>query len=258
MADEPTRIDGKNENETEVTPLENGMGQESKAPEEQAIEVNVASKNVSPEQGNRVTSPTLTEFLSSVVERVQDLAQTGVKLSTQTVSKKVSKIKGELEEGGESQDPTAAEVVNLAIERLKRRGIQGNLDLKELLKTHFSRFVHEKVKEGESATTEDGEPKSVTIDGDFVLRYGQEIIPSLLGGVAQSIFSNMTGVEEENEEPPTPDIQVKFDFSSVIGKLMEGGLSRVKVVKETEEAEERGDEPSSDDAAISDVEETEE
>ncbi|MFA5623541.1 MAG: hypothetical protein WC966_00595 [Bradymonadales bacterium] len=107
-----------------------------------------------------------------------------------------------------------AEVINLALERLKRRGIQRNIDIKAILSEHFEHYVDKKIDEEELSTDEDGK-KLVKIDSKFMQNHGKELVPYLIGGIAQGIFGNIFGDElfpnELAKEEPRQDPQAGED-----------------------------------------------
>jgi len=85
-----------------------------------------------------------------------------------------------------------AEVINLAVERLKRRGVEKQIDLKEVVSKEFQTFADNKLTESDYTVDEEGK-RVVTVDGKFVKEHAAEILPTLLGGVAQSLFGALFG-----------------------------------------------------------------
>lgn len=103
------------------------------------------------------------------------------------------------EPAAQSQESSAApgegaEVINLALERLKRRGIQRNIDIKSILSQQFDDYVDKKLNPDEIATDEEGK-KRVNVDSKFLQNHGKELVPYLIGGIAQGIFGNIFGPE---------------------------------------------------------------
>ncbi|MCL2326812.1 MAG: hypothetical protein FWC40_10015 [Proteobacteria bacterium] len=85
-----------------------------------------------------------------------------------------------------------AEVINLAVERLKRRGVEKQINIKDVVSKEFQSFADTKLNEGDYTVDEDGK-RVITVDGKFVKEHAAEILPSLIGGVAQSLFGALFG-----------------------------------------------------------------
>jgi len=142
-----------------------------------------------------------------------------------------------------------SEVINLTLERLKRRGIERKIDLKSVLQDQFTKFADKNLKENDYTVDEDGK-KVVKVDADFFSNHGSEAIPEILGGVARSVVNTLFGdilgmkdakaddakadeakdgeaevvsdseADAETEEKAEPKYKVQFDFAKMVGEAI--------------------------------------
>ena len=96
-----------------------------------------------------------------------------------------------------------SEVINLALERLKRRGIEKKINLKDVLEKQFTKFADKNLKEGEYTVDEEGK-RVVKVDAKFLQDHGNEAIPEVLGGVARSfvntLFGDILGLKSSDQD----------------------------------------------------------
>ncbi len=161
-----------------------------------------------------------------------------------------------------------SEVINLTLERLKRRGIERKIDLKSVLQDQFTKFADKNLKENDYTVDEDGK-KVVKVDAKFFSNHGSEALPAILGGVARSVvntlFGDILGIKDAKseeakdddkaegeaevvtseetkvEEKAEPKYKVQFDFAKMLGDAIQKANAQSKPANHTpkEEAEAR-------------------
>ncbi len=99
------------------------------------------------------------------------------------------------------------EIVNLSLERLKRQGVEKKIDLKSVVQNEFESYADKNLKDGDYETDENGK-KVVTVNAKFLQEHS-EVIPNIIGGVANSfvrtLFGDVLGIQEVIDRANQPD-----------------------------------------------------
>jgi len=216
-----------------------------------------ATPGASPAETDRAPA-TVAELVSGFVGKVQEqIAATNIQANAkETISRLLGS--GRADEASAEGVEESANVINLALERLKRRGMSRSIDLKDVLKRQFDAFVTERMP---AEGAEDAETQRVvTVDGEFLAQHGRELIPSLVGGVVQALFGDLasdamspgestatpegTPAAEQSEEGDAaraiagdpPGLQVRFDFADMFSAFFRHASVQAAAAKEQQGA----------------------
>src|SRR5690606_35588369 len=183
------------------------------------------------EKGKTVIS----DIVQKMMERLQETAQkAGDPENPNSIARLLDEARARTESGKAVLDEASRKkVVNLAAERLKRRGETGAMDLKEVFGEHF-----QQVAKKYAEVDDDGKPV-LNVDGEFISKHGADVIPALVSELAKAFMESITGdvadpsalkatdddIEAAGEVPKpqaesmAPKVDVKFDLMGVVGAL---------------------------------------
>ncbi|MDX9723083.1 MAG: hypothetical protein RBU37_20195 [Myxococcota bacterium] len=187
----------------------------------------------------------------NIIEKIgEQLSRVGANLNSEAgVSQWISKIQHRTpqapsaEAEAEAVKEETANVINLAIEKLKRSRPHA-IDIKAIVKAQTIAFVEKK------QIAPRGEPPRLSIDGEFLAQHGREFIPTVLAAAAQALFTPQKEGEEQAAVAPPP-YEIEVDVASVLAVLVKpiaelaiGAMQPKDTPKEKSETGSAGPSPS--------------
>jgi len=239
---------GATPQEDAVSDDNNGNGEDTSHNEEAEVieldkareaSVDAAGSEKSPEEAGQELfekgKTVISDIVQKMMERLQETAQkAGDPENPNSIARLLDEARARTESGKAVLDEASRKkVVNLAAERLKRRGETGAMDLKEVFGEHF-----QQVAKKYAEVDDDGKPV-LNVDGEFISKHGADVIPALVSELAKAFMESITGdvadpsalkatdddIEAAGEVPKpqaesmAPKVDVKFDLMGVVGAL---------------------------------------
>ena len=191
----------------------------------------------------------LADTLREVKTAINEGAQNAKAAAEAQAAERKAKADAEGSDEPKAEDATAsaareaAEVINLGLDKLKKRAANLNFNLKDVLSRELENYADKNLSEDDFTLDENGK-RVIKVDGKFMQAHGNEVVPALLRGTVGSFLKAILGSDPikdaekktENGEDATEtakiaDIpeadtnepskyRVEFDFAEALGNAI--------------------------------------
>lgn len=203
-------------------------------------------------EGLREIKNTINESAQNAKAAADEAAQERKAAETETADEKADETTADrAQNAGVAAVKEASELLNLGVEKLKKRSANLKFNLKDVVAKEFEDYADKNLKDGDYIVDENGK-RVVKVDGKFMQEHGNEVVPAILRGAVGSFLKAVLGTDPiKNAEKPAEDealkaadikeddsareskYHVEFDFAEALGNAIRN--AQVSPAAETEE-----------------------